>query len=58
VTGTPALEYLLRGALPLGHGHTYAFEHYLDGWLGLTDAPGWTPETIAALKARFAAQRP
>jgi uncharacterized membrane protein len=51
------IDLVLATTTPLGHGHTYAFEHYLDGWLGLTDAPGWTPETIAGLKARFAAQR-
>jgi uncharacterized membrane protein len=43
---------------PFGHGHNYLFEHYLDGWVSLTDAPGWTPEGIAALKAGFEAQRP
>ncbi len=52
------IDLMLATTTPLGHGHTYAFEHYLDGWLGLTDAPGWTPETIAALKNRYAAQRP
>jgi uncharacterized membrane protein len=49
---------MLATTTPLGHSHSCAFEHYLDGWLGLTDAPGWTPETIAALKARLAAQPP
>ena len=29
---------------PFGHGHNYLFGHYLDGWVSLTDAPGWTPE--------------
>ncbi|MCC5975911.1 MAG: alpha/beta-hydrolase family protein, partial [Rubellimicrobium sp.] len=43
---------------PIGFGHTYHFDHYVDGWLALTDAPGWTPESIAALKARIAADRP
>lgn len=43
---------------PIGFGHTYHFDHYVDGWLALTDAPGWTPENIAALKARIAADRP
>jgi uncharacterized membrane protein len=43
---------------PFGHGHNYLFEHYLDGWVSLTDATGWTPEGIAELKARFEAARP
>jgi uncharacterized membrane protein len=38
---------------PFGHGHNYLFRHYLDGWASLTDAPGWTPEAIEALKLRF-----
>jgi uncharacterized membrane protein len=52
------IDLMLATTTPLGYGHTYAFDHYLDGWMGLTDAPGWTPETIAALKAGYAAQRP
>jgi uncharacterized membrane protein len=39
---------------PLGYGHVYAFEHYLAGWAALTDAPGWTPAELEALKARVA----
>ncbi len=42
---------------PLGHGHLYAFPHYVDAWAALTDAPGWTAETLEDLKARVAATR-
>ncbi|MBK5928618.1 alpha/beta hydrolase [Rhodobaculum claviforme] len=42
---------------PMGFGHVYAFGHYLDGWVGLTDAPGWTSEEIEGLKARVAARQ-
>jgi uncharacterized membrane protein len=42
---------------PFGHGHNYLFGHYLDGWASLTDAPGWTPEALDALKTRFEAER-
>lgn len=41
---------------PLGHGHTYAFPHYLDAWAGLTGAPGWDAEGLETLKARMAAE--
>jgi uncharacterized membrane protein len=41
---------------PFGHGHNYRFDHYLDGWVALTDAPGWTPEAIEALKAKVLAK--
>jgi uncharacterized membrane protein len=40
---------------PFGHGHNYRFDHYVDGWVALTDAPGWTEEGIAALKDRILA---
>jgi uncharacterized membrane protein len=36
---------------PKGYGHVYAFPHYVDAWASLTDAPGWTAEGLAALKA-------
>jgi uncharacterized membrane protein len=51
------IDLMLATTPPLGYGHLYAFEHYLDGWAGLTDAPGWTPEQLQALKAKVAAQR-
>ena len=44
---------------PMGYGHVYAGEHYIDGWiavLGLEDA--WTPAEIDKLKDRFRANRP
>ncbi len=37
---------------PKGHGHVYAFPHYVDAWASLTDAPGWTPEGLEDLKAK------
>ena len=42
---------------PVGYGHVYAFEHYLDGWAALTDAPDWTPEQLQALKEAVARAR-
>lgn len=51
------IDLMLATTPPLGYGHLYAFEHYLDGWVGLTDAPGWTPEQLQALKNKVAAQR-
>lgn len=53
-----AVDMMLATTTPLGHGHVYAFDHYLDGWASLTDAPGWTPEQLEALKAKVAADRP
>lgn len=42
---------------PFGYGHNYRFDHYLDGWAALTDAPGWTPEGLEALKAKVMAEQ-
>jgi uncharacterized membrane protein len=42
---------------PRGFGHVYAFDHYVDAWMALTDAPGWTPERLDTLKARVAGAR-
>ncbi len=52
------IDIMLATQTPLGHGHVYRFDHYLDGWLSLTDAPGWTPDAVAALKAAVEAARP
>ncbi len=35
---------------PIGYGHTYRFDHYVDAWAALTDAPGWTEDGLAELK--------
>jgi uncharacterized membrane protein len=51
------IDIAMATTTPLGHGHVYRFDHYLDGWMSLTDAPGWTPEGVEALKAAFEAQR-
>jgi uncharacterized membrane protein len=35
---------------PVGYGHVYAAEHYVDAWVAVTDPPGWTEEGIRRLK--------
>ena len=42
---------------PLGHGHTYGFDDYADGWRELTDAPGWTDDGFDRLKQAILAER-
>lgn len=44
-------DIMMAVAPPLGHGHTYAFPHYVDAWASLTDAPGWTDDRLESLKA-------
>lgn len=53
------LDMAMATTTPMGYGHVYAGEHYIDGWiavLGLEDA--WTPAEIDKLKDRFRANRP
>lgn len=40
-------------AAPLGYGHNYAPEHYIDSWVELTDPEDWNEEMIVRLKAFF-----
>ena len=39
-----------------GHGHVYAARHYLDGWVALTEPPGWDAAKLQALRDWFAAR--
>lgn len=52
-----AIDLMTAVLPPRGFGHSSAFDHSLDAWAALTDAPGWTPGELAALKARVAAAR-
>ncbi len=42
---------------PMGYGHVYAPEHYIDAWMAVAQPPGWTAEKVNALKGFFVAQR-
>jgi uncharacterized membrane protein len=50
-------DMMLAVIPPKGHGHVYAFEHYVDCWASLTDAPGWTAASLQALKEKVGAER-
>lgn len=49
------LDMAIGLAVPIGHGHYYAPQHYIDAWVAVTQPPGWTPEALERLKAHFAA---
>lgn len=51
------LDIVQGGAAPVGFGHVYAPEHYIDAWLAVTGVADWTAEDIARLKAHFRAAR-
>ncbi|WP_111642825.1 alpha/beta hydrolase [Marinimicrobium alkaliphilum] len=36
---------------PIGYGHTYATEHYIDGWRAVSNPQGWDDAAIRRLKA-------
>jgi uncharacterized membrane protein len=56
--GVTFLQLLLDMAIglvvPMGYGHLFAPEHYIDAWEAVTEPEGWTPEEIDRLKAHFA----
>ena len=55
-----AIDMGFANNTPMGFGHVFAPEHYIDAWVTLTDPPGWTAEALSALKTRLAdeARRP
>ncbi|UGY11391.1 alpha/beta hydrolase [Phyllobacterium pellucidum] len=57
IPGVTMLQLLFDMAIattsPMGYGHVYAPEHYIDGWIAVTDPQGVTPEDLARLKTFF-----
>lgn len=53
-----ALDMAVATTTPIGFGHVYAPEHYIDAWIEVTGAPGWTPADIARLKRHLKATQP
>lgn len=38
---------------PMGYGHVFAPQHYIDAWLAVTDPPNITTDDVARLKTFF-----
>ncbi|MCZ4092052.1 alpha/beta hydrolase [Sinorhizobium psoraleae] len=54
VTGLQLLaDMALATTSPIGYGHVYAPEHYIDAWTAVTDPPTVTPEDVTRLKTHF-----
>ncbi|MCA1439674.1 alpha/beta-hydrolase family protein [Ensifer sp. IC4062] len=54
VTGLQLLaDMALATTSPIGYGHVYAPEHYIDAWMAVVDPPAVTPENVTRLKAQF-----
>ncbi|WP_137934024.1 alpha/beta hydrolase [Mesorhizobium comanense] len=49
-----AVDMMEAATMPIGHGHVYAPEHYIDAWIAVTDVQGWSADDIARLKGHFA----
>jgi uncharacterized membrane protein len=49
-----ALDMAMATTAPMGYGHVYAPEHYIDAWIEVTDVQGWSAAEIARLKQEFA----
>ena len=47
------LDIAIGTTSPMGHGHVYAAEHYIDAWLEVTDVKDWSPEEVTRLKQHF-----
>jgi uncharacterized membrane protein len=45
-----AVDMMLANSTPMGYGHIFAPEHYLDAWVAVTAPKGWSPDRIAKLK--------
>ena len=51
------VDIALGTTTPIGHGHVYAPEHYIDAWMAVTQPSGWTAEKVETLKTFFIARR-
>lgn len=45
-----ALDMAVANGTPMGYGHVYAPEHYIDAWVAVADIRHWSPEALAKLK--------
>ncbi len=45
-----ALDMAVATGTPMGYGHVYAPEHYVDAWVAVADVRHWTPDSLARLK--------
>ena len=48
-----ALDMALAQTSPVGFGHVYAPQHYLDAWVAITEPPGWDAPGLQRLRERL-----
>jgi uncharacterized membrane protein len=51
-----ALDMAVANGTPMGFGHVYAPEHYVDAWVAVTDISDWSADALMQLKQRLAAK--
>jgi uncharacterized membrane protein len=45
-----ALDMAVATSTPMGYGHVYATEHYVDAWVAVADIRNWPPDALSRLK--------
>ncbi|MDE1992148.1 MAG: alpha/beta-hydrolase family protein [Rhizobiaceae bacterium] len=50
-------DAMIATTSPMGYGHVYAPEHYIDAWLAVTEPDGWSADDIERLKSLFSKRR-
>ncbi|MDI7920549.1 alpha/beta hydrolase [Ferirhizobium litorale] len=48
-----AFDMAVGTTSPIGYGHVYAPQHYIDGWMAVTDPAGVTTDDVGRLKELF-----
>ncbi|WP_426413995.1 alpha/beta hydrolase [Bradyrhizobium ganzhouense] len=51
-----ALDMAVATNTPMGFGHVYAPEHYVDAWVAVTDVSDWSADALTRLKSHLAAR--
>jgi uncharacterized membrane protein len=49
-----SVDMAVATSTPMGYGHVFAPEHYVDAWLAVTDVHNWSPEAVEKLKDHLA----
>jgi uncharacterized membrane protein len=49
-----ALDMAVANGTPMGYGHVYAPEHYVDAWVAVTGVRHWSDDALARLKDHLA----
>jgi len=45
-----AVDMAVANGTPMGYGHVYAPEHYVDAWVAVADVHNWSSDALARLK--------